>query len=273
MTAATSTTWLFVPGDRPDRFAKAAATGADAIILDLEDAVDVESKAPARAHVSSWLHSGGTGWVRINAAPTSWHADDLAAIADAPGLLGVMLAKAEDPLDVDATAFALPDTAEVVLLVETAVGVHRVAELAAARAATRLAFGSLDFALDLGADPDCEAALLLARSALVIASRVAGLPAPLDGVTSSVDDSDRVEREARGAKQLGFGGKLLIHPAQVDPAARAFLPSPKEMEWAHGVLAAAAGAEGAMRGADGLMVDRPVLERARGILAMLGERG
>ncbi|MFJ7217414.1 HpcH/HpaI aldolase/citrate lyase family protein [Amycolatopsis sp. NPDC098790] len=263
MTSAT--TLLFVPGNVPRRFAKAAAAGADAVVIDLEDAVRPEDKDTARAETLRWLTGGGQAWVRLNAAGTPWLDADLDAVADAAGLLGVLVPKAEDPAALAALPARLGPGTAVVALVETAAGLHRVHDVAAAPGVARLAFGSLDLAADLRAD-DTREAMLLARSAIVLASRVAGLPAPIDGVTTVIHDADAVTTAARYVRSLGFGGKLCIHPAQVAPAARGLAHSEGEIAWAREVLQTAEGSTGAVTGPDGRMIDKPVLDRARAIL-------
>lgn len=266
MSRAAGTTWLFVPGDRADRFDKAAAAGADAVILDLEDAVAPEHKAAARDAVAAWL-AGAThrAWVRVNAVGTPWHADDLAALRTAGGLRGVVVPKAEDVERVRPVAEALPDGAGLLALVETARGIQRAADLADSGCVDRLALGSVDLALDLGAD-ETDETLLLARTMLVLASRAAGLPGPVDGVSTVLDDPAPVAAAARRARAFGFGGKLCIHPRQVKVVADAFAPSAQEVAWAERVQAAAVGQDGAFA-LDGQMVDLPVLERALAVLA------
>ncbi|MEU0794178.1 CoA ester lyase [Amycolatopsis sp. NPDC005961] len=258
-------TWLFVPGNVPGRFAKAAAAGADAVVVDLEDAVRPEDKNTARAETLCWLSEGGQAWVRLNASGTLWFDADVDAVAGASGLLGVLVPKAEDPAALAALAARLgPDTA-VVALIETAAGLHRVHDVATTLGVTRLAFGALDLAAELGADDTAEA-MLFARSTIVLASRVAGLPAPIDGVTTVVHDADAVTTAARRARSLGFRGKLCIHPAQIEPTARGLAPSAADIAWARDVLQAADGSAGAVTGPDGRMIDKPVLDRAHAIL-------
>lgn len=271
MTEMSSSTWLFVPGDRPERFAKAAASGADEIVIDLEDAVADDHKPPARDAAAAWLSNGGRAWVRINGVDTPWAAADLAALATSPGLRGVMVPKAESAGHLTLAGERLGSERGVIALVETALGVHNAYELAACPAVRRLAFGSIDFAHDIDAAENSHS-LLLARSTLVLASRVAGLPAPIDGVSVRIRDSEYVAEEAAQARALGFGGKLCIHPAQVSAAAAAFLPSDEEVEWAHRTVAAFTGQDGAVR-MDGAMVDKPVFERAQRILARASVTG
>lgn len=255
--------WLFVPGHRPDRFAKAVASGAHEIIVDLEDAVSPEHKDSARSEVVRWLACGGTAWVRVNAAGTPWHHDDLGSLRDSPGLRGVVLPKAQGPATVRRVQRELP-RARILALIETAVGLQDAPSVAACTAVTGLAFGSIDFALDIGADESDET-LLFARSALVVAARAAGLPPPIDGVTVETRDIEAVRAAAVRARRLGFGGKLCIHPAQVDPVNHAFSPEPAEIDWARSVLTAATAQSGPFT-IDGRMVDEPVLAKARRIL-------
>ena len=279
--AATGATWLFVPGSRPDRFAKAVSSGADEVILDLEDAVSPADKASAREAVAAWLDvpargadSGagpgrGSAWVRINPPGSAWYDADVAALFGSPGLRGVVVPKAEDPDALTRLRVRLGRAAPLLALVETAQGVHRAAAIAAAHGVCRLAFGAIDLALDLGAVESRES-LLLARSQIVLASRVAGLPAPIDGVTADVGELDAVVADTAYAKGLGFGGKLCIHPAQVPVVARVLTPSAEEVAWAREVLAAAEAAGAGVARARGAMVDLPVYERARRVLVQAG---
>jgi citrate lyase subunit beta/citryl-CoA lyase len=250
---------LFVPGDRPERFAKAAASGADAVIIDLEDAVAPDHKALARAGLAQ-LPSGLPVFVRVNAVGSGWFEEDMAAIAGLP-LAGVMLAKTESAADV-----ARVEDFQVIALIETARGLASAREIAATLGVARLAFGSIDFCADLGVSHAREA-LLMARSELVLASRLGGLAAPLDGVTTSILDPALIEDEARYAQGLGFGGKLCIHPAQIPAVQHGFMPGAAQIEWAKRILAA--GDAGAVA-VDGAMVDAPVRARARAILARVG---
>ncbi|GLX92120.1 CoA ester lyase [Herbidospora sp. NBRC 101105] len=246
--------WLFTPGDRPDRFGKAAVAGADVAVLDLEDAVAPADKIRARTAVAGALGEV-KGYVRVNGVDTPWHDEDLCAVAGRPGLLGVMLPKTETPDMVD--GIGVP----VVALVESAAGVENAALIAARPNVVRLAFGSVDFALDVGATDDD---FLYARSRLVVVSRAQGIGAPVDGVTTALDDSDRTSRDARRGRALGFAGKMCLHPRQVGPVNDAFSPTEGELAWARRVVAAAADG-GAVR-VDGQMIDKPRLEAARRLL-------
>jgi citrate lyase subunit beta/citryl-CoA lyase len=262
--------YLFVPGTQPERFEKALRSGADAIILDLEDGVAPERKTEARIVVAGWLSPERPVYVRVNAAYTEWHDADLEAIVR-PGLAGVVLPKAEDPATIIRLTAMLPVGVQVLPLVETALGLWHALDLACTPGVERLAFGSIDFQLDTGIEGDDDA-LLYARSHLVIASRVAGVQPPVDGITTSLDDLERLWAETVRARRLGLGAKLCIHPRQVPIVNAAFSPSEEEVQWARRVLDAAAAAgtkgKGAFRLGDE-MVDRPVIERAKRILARL----
>jgi citrate lyase subunit beta/citryl-CoA lyase len=258
-----SASWLFVPGNRPDRFAKAAAAGAHEVIIDLEDAVAASAKRPAREAAARWLSTDGAAWVRVNAAGTVWHDDDVAALSSCTGLRGIVLPKAEEPGMLKALARRIASRTSIVALVETAAGIRHAHAIASSDVVTRIAFGSIDFALDIDAE-ETDQALLLARSMLVLASRVSGLPAPLDGVTRATSDVNMVGTDAARARELGFGGKLCVHPRQVPVVNRTFAPSDADVEWARTVLGR--GSEGAFA-LDGQLVDQPVLARAARIVA------
>lgn len=254
---------LFVPGDRPERFAKAAASGADAVILDLEDAVAPASRDSARRAVAQHGIEGVPVIIRINAASSPEFEPDLAALRDAR-FDALMLAKAETADDVRRVHELLGSSVPVVALVETTAAFVDLATLLQAPGVVQAAFGSLDLALDLGCQPSWEA-LAYCRGSLVLQSRLAGLPAPLDGVTTSFDNAELVHADAEVACGLGFGGKLAIHPRQIEAIRNAFLPDATSIVWAESVLAASE--SGAAVQVDGAMVDRPLIERARRILS------
>ncbi|MGW0707918.1 HpcH/HpaI aldolase/citrate lyase family protein [Streptomyces sp. NPDC002643] len=252
---------LFVPGDRPERFDKAVDTGADLVVIDLEDAVAEDRKDAARASAVEWLSRGGRACVRINDPSSPLCGADLDALADVPGLMAVMLPKADSPesLTVAAKRAGVP----VIALIESATGMVRVHDIASTPGVVRLAFGHLDYALDLGADTGWSA-MLHARSSLVLASRAAGLPGPVDGVTTALDDAQALRRDLRRAKEIGFTAKLLIHPRQVPFTHAAFRPDEEAVRWARRVVESVTGGNAAR--VDGEMVDAPVVARARAIL-------
>jgi len=257
---------LFVPGDRPDRFARAVASGADQVILDLEDGVAFERKDVARAAVSDWLAAGNPGVVRVNAIGTSLFDEDSAAVFWHSSLSGVMVPKAEDAVDIAEAVGAFGHEIPLIALVETARGLGAARDVARTSGVVRLAFGSIDLAADLGCEESADA-LLMARSTLVLASRIAGLPSPIDGVSPRLDEGPEVRDDARRARALGFGGKLCIHPRQIAAVHAAFTPTEEERAWAHAVVAA--GADGGVHRVEGQMVDRPVVERAQRILSLV----
>lgn len=250
-------TLLFVPANRPERFEKAATSGADCVILDLEDAVRPESKVEARAALRVGF-SDIPVLVRINGEDTPWHADDMEAVFALP-FAGVIVPKAE--LSGGLANFAEESPIPVLALIETARGIVEARQIARLAGITRLIFGSVDFCADLGCAHTREA-LLTARSEMVLASRLAGLPAPIDGVTTALDNADVITADARYAIELGFGGKLAIHPRQIGPIGSGLRPTDTEIAWARRVVASRGGAEAI----DGAMVDQPVRIRARAIL-------
>lgn len=259
-------TYLFVPGERPERFAKAQASGAGMVILDLEDAVAPNRKDVARSHVAAAMASGDLhACVRINGADTPWFAEDLRLLS-LPGVAAVMLPKAADLDALDAVLRASRQGVSLIPIVETAQGLAAVRALASCPGVQRLAFGSVDFQVDLGIEGD-GIELLFARSQLVLASRLAGIGAPVDGVTLAVNDPAQVQADALAARRLGFGAKLCIHPAQVISIDNAFRPDARTLAWARGVLAAMEGATVGALSYEGKLVDKPVIDRARAVLA------
>ncbi|MEU9360998.1 CoA ester lyase [Streptomyces sp. NPDC048301] len=254
---AAARTFLFVPGDRPDRFDKAAASGADLVIVDLEDAVAAEDKESARRSVAAWRSLGARTVVRVNAPGTSWFEADLAMAVGAG--CPVMVPKAEDPAVLAGIAPGSP----LIPLVETALGVERAYEVCSAPGVVRAAFGNVDLAAQLGVAHDDSLVLSHARSRLVLASSAAGIAPPVDGVTTAVRDTEAPAADTAHARRLGFTGKLCVHPAQIAAVASGFAPTDDELRWARTVL----GAGDSVTTVDGQMVDRPVLERARRILA------
>ncbi|HEX4894940.1 MAG TPA: CoA ester lyase [Solimonas sp.] len=259
-------TYLFVPADRPERYAKARASGADAVIVDLEDAVAPENKSCARDALANALDERMPTVVRINAAATAWFDDDV-ELCRHPGVAAVMLPKADGidaPCSVVERCFR-----DVLAIIESARGVEEARNIARVPGVVRLAFGSVDLAVDLGIDCDPEGGeeeLLHFRSHVVLASRVAGLAAPVDGVSTAIDDVARLRADADRARRLGFGAKLCIHPRQVAAVQAAFKPGAERVAWAHRVCAAFATAGGSAVAVDGQMIDKPLYERARAIL-------
>ncbi|WP_434645633.1 HpcH/HpaI aldolase/citrate lyase family protein [Achromobacter piechaudii] len=265
---------LFVPASRPERIPKALAAGADTVIVDLEDAVEHLAKSSAREALCDFLgtHRDAHLWVRINDASTSWHDDDLKACRGRPNIAGILLPKAESLAQVRHVAQAgLP----VIPIIETARGLLNASEVAATPGVARLAFGSLDYALDMGLTPDTPGAdtvLDHARVQVLLHSRAASLAPALDGVFAGVQDTAGLAEAASRAQQMGFGGMLCIHPAQVPVIHAAFVPAREELDWARRVIAAHRDTAAGTFMLDGRMVDAPVIARARLVLAQAGEQ-
>lgn len=258
---------LFVPATHPERFDKAMRSGADGVILDLEDAVAPAAKAQAREAVRGWMDAGGRALVRVNPPGSAWFDDDM-ALCDRQGVLGVVLPKVGDPRDLEWAASCLRERKPFLPLIESAAGVANVERIAAWQGVARLLFGPVDLAADLDLQGN-EDALLYFRSRLVLASRVAGIGAPLDGPSLEFRDLHAVQQASDYARRLGFGGKLCIHPAQVPAVNRAFTPDDAECAWAERVVDGARGGEGVFM-VDGQMVDAPVIARAQRTLARAG---
>ncbi len=259
---------LFVPGDRPDRYAKAIASGADAVIIDLEDAVAPQAKAGARTAAQDYLRrEGHAALLRINAPGSEWEKDDL-LICGAPGVLGVVCPKTESPSDLVRIAAHLRSGVVLFPLIETANGLRNLHAIAAADRVGRLLFGSVDLSLDLNIEPsECEPELSSYRAMLVLASRAAGIAQPVDGVTLNLHDEAALTSATHAARRAGFGAKLCLHPSQIAPVHQAFAPNANELAWAQRVLNAARDQMGAFS-FEGRMVDEPVLARARALIAL-----
>jgi citrate lyase subunit beta/citryl-CoA lyase len=262
--------YLFVPGNRPDRYAKAIAAGADAVIVDLEDAVPPQDKSSARTALASWLSPEHPVHIRVNGAQSQWFRADL-DLCKTPGVAGVLLPKAESVEDIRILAEHCAVATPILALIETAHGFWNSHALAQGPKVRRFVFGSIDFQLDLGIQGE-EEELLYFRSQLVLVSRIGGLEPPVDGVTTALDDAERIRGDALRAKRLGFGAKLCIHPKQVNLVNECFEPSVEEQSWAKHIMEAAEAAKGAAVSVDGKMVDRPVIARAEAILSRIKQR-
>ena len=258
---STATTFLFVPGDRPERFEKAFRSGADATIIDLEDAVGPADKEMALSNTQSALAGENVpadfaALVRINGVP------DVERLAARPldRLLGIVIPKTESAGMIDDVCALLPANTPIIALIETARGVSHAQSIADHPRVSRLAFGAIDFAADV--DATAELVFDVARAGLVIASRSAGKPAPIESPSPRFDDTAFVEAEARRARELGFTAKLCIHPSQIVPVNSGFAPTEAEIEWATRIVSL----EGGAVQLDGAMVDKPVVDRAIAIL-------
>lgn len=273
--AAAAISYLFVPASKPERYEKALASEADAVIIDLEDAVALADKDSA---LEALLAAFGAGLsrpalVRINAADSPWFERDLAALSALPptaaaSLAGIVVPKAERTADLERAVAMLRAAGaglEVVALIESAPGVAAARELAATPGLTRFAVGAADLSFDL----DCEigsATVDWVYAQLVVESRLAGLAAPVASPPFEIRDLGLVEREAARLRGLGATAQLSIHPAQLPAIHTGFLPSAEAIAWARRVEAAASSGDGAAQ-VDGQMIDKPVHERAGRILA------
>jgi citrate lyase subunit beta/citryl-CoA lyase len=261
--------YLFVPASRPERYGKALASGADRVIIDLEDAVAVEDKESSLGHLIAALRAGleAPAHVRINADDSLLFERDLAALAalsDAArgSLSGVVLPKAEDPASLIRIRKLLGEEIELVALVESALGLSRVREISKTPGLSRFALGAVDLTFDLDADIDSPT-IDHAYCTLVVESRVAGLPGPIASPPLSITNPDATEKDALRLRALGLTAQLCIHPSQIGPIHAGFLPTDEQLVWAKNVLAS----EGGAVQVDGHMVDKPVRDRARRILA------
>jgi len=257
-------TALYVPGNRPDRFAKAVATGAQLVIVDLEDAVGPADKPAARAAVVEWLQSvlplPATVEVRVNAGDR----EDLVALRDAPVGFGIRLPKVERGAEVDAVVAALGGV-PITALVETARGVEALFEIAGHEAVTAVNLGEADLASDVGSRDD--AVLDYARTRIVYAAAAAGLAAPMMSVYPAIADLEGLRADTERGRRRGFVGRTAVHPSQLPTIRAAFSPSPDDIDWARQVVAAIEHGGVAML-ASGEMVDAAMLGRARTIIEL-----
>lgn len=275
--------FLFAPGNHARRVEKCLTLGADAVILDLEDAVANAEKAATRGMVVAALRRERRcrGYVRVNSLATEWCHGDFAAVVTV-GVDGIIVPKIESAGDLQTAEWllaalererGLPEGGiDLIPIVETAAGFSNLASIArAARRTRRLSFGAGDFTLDVGINwSRDETELLPYRTAFVVESRAAGLEPPLDTVWVSLKDPEGFQRSVQRAKDLGFQGKLCIHPDQVPVVNDCFRPTEAELAHARKVLAAFAQAERdglAAIQVDGQFVDYPIVYRAQRLVA------
>ncbi|MFI6817535.1 HpcH/HpaI aldolase/citrate lyase family protein [Nonomuraea sp. NPDC050328] len=264
---------LYVPGDQPAKLAKALERGADALIVDLEDAVAPAAKARARAEVADWLRAlpadpGCEIWVRINPGEPG-HAD-LRAVA-LPTVTGVCVAKTESAAELVALAALLDDAPWIGLcpLLESGAAVLAAAEIARAPRVRRLQLGEADLRADLGIEPGPdERELLWARSQVVAAGAAARIGPPLGPVSPDFRDLDRLRASTEALRRLGFRGRACIHPAQVAVVNEVFTPAAEEVDRARALIARFEAAEaGVVLDEAGRMVDEAVVRQARRLLS------
>src|SRR4029079_9705028 len=259
MDPAIARSYLYVPARPPDRFDKALASGADAVIVDLEDAVPADEKVAARNALGQCLTPAKPVIVRVNAANSQWFRDDLEVCRN-DGVAGIILPKAE-ALDEELIDICTRGGKQLLPLIETAIGLVLAQTIACGPCVQRLLFGTIDFQLELGIDGDGEE-LLYFRSQLVLASQLGGVQPPVDGPCTNFHDVVQVSVHAERARRLGFGGVLCIHPQQIEAVNGAFTPTASQLTWAQRVLDAATRSGGAAIALDGRMIDRPVILKA-----------
>ena len=263
--------FLFVPANRPERFAKALDSGADAVILDLEDSVPLVAKAQARAAIrQSWpqLQQAACAVViRINSPDTEWGQQDLVDLHGLPGLAGLMVPKCESAQSLRDVAQAFAGIPSLPII-ESAAGYLSLGEIAQAPQVCRLVVGHIDFLADTGmvCSPD-QRELDGLRFEVAMHTRRSNLAPAVDGVTVSVDDELLIRADTERALRFGFGAKLCIHPKQVPVVHQTFAPTPSQIDWAQRVLAAMAASQGSAVQLDGKMVDLPVVLQAQRLLA------
>jgi len=274
-TLALSSNFLFVPGTRPERFQKALDSGADAVILDLEDAVPVAEKELARNAIrSAWpsfsKEQKGRLVIRSNSPGSQFYSADL-ILAQELDITSILIPKSESLDQMNGAALLLPNTA-IIPMIETALGLDHLREIANSNQVIRLALGNIDLQADLGMACDAdETELQTARFQIVLASRLAAIAPPIDGVTQSTDNIEQITHDAKRAKRMGFGAKLCIHPKQLAIVQAAFMPSQEDLVWAKRVIEADKASKGGAVKLDGRMIDRPVVILAQRTLALAGK--
>lgn len=266
---ANTKSWLFVPATRIDRVAKAFASGADAVIIDLEDAVAVVDKAQARLAIEDYYNSPAYQplWLRINQATSSEFANDVALCQRLPNLAGIILAKAEQAADIEHlyqhTGLA------VVALIETAVGLYQVDAMAKALGLVAFSYGFLDLCNDLRIQVGTAAADIVAnqlRYQLLVSSRANQLSAPIDSIYADFKDEAGLKDRVTLWSQMGMSGMLCIHPKQVTIVQQALQPTEQQLDFAKKVIAEFERSGQAVFKIDGNMVDAPVVQRCRQLL-------
>ena len=265
----TPTSYLFVPGHRPDLIAKSRRSAADAVVIDLEDAVAPADKPAARIAVRAALTAervpGQQLWVRINAPGTPDAEADLAALGDL--LTHARVPKVDDPTQIDWVAARAPQLVATLPAIESATGLLAAPAIAAHPLVARLGLGGVDLANDLGCDGSA-AALAYPRSVLVVASRAAGLPGPVNSVYARLDDPDGLLDHARAARAIGFGAQSALTPRQLPAIQQVFGIAADRVSWAQEVIRAFQDAGGAAcRTPSGEFVDLPIAREAERILA------
>ncbi len=269
-TLCAARSFLFVPANRPERFAKALASGADAVILDLEDSVPLDGKAEARDTLrQAWpqLQQAACAVViRINSPDTEWGQQDLSGLQGLSGLAGIMVPKCEGAHNLQRVAQAFAGVPSLPII-ESALGYLALREIAQAPQVGRLVVGHIDFLADTGMNVgEDQRELDSLRFEVAMCTRLGKLAPAVDGVTVSVDDEALIRADTERALRFGFGAKLCIHPRQVPVVHATLAPTPTQVEWAQRVLAAMQASNGSAVQLDGKMVDLPVVLQAQRLL-------
>ena len=265
-------TWLFVPASKIERVPKAFASGADAVIVDLEDAVAAADKAQARQALLDYYASAAYQpvWVRINQAGSDEFAKDMQICVQMPNLAGIILPKAEHKHDLEKvhTQTNLP----VIALVESALGLHQLNDMAQANGLYGFSYGFLDLCNDVGVQVGTAAADIFAnqlRYQLLIVSKVYGLSAPVDTIYPDFNDTDGLASRVQLWSQMGLSGMLCIHPKQVTVVHESLAPTQAELDFAKKVVEEYQSSGKAVFQIEGQMVDMPVIKRCQQLLANL----
>jgi len=266
-----ATSFLFVPGDRPERFSKAMDSGAEIVIIDWEASVIPDRKLIAREATLDFVQNCDQTHkiaLRVNPIQSDYFVEDYMLIR-LLSVCGVFLTMAESSKDIDFARKVLPDSLPFVAMIETAKGLVKANELASCEGVCRLAFGNMDYQTDLGLTDD-RAGMIYPSSVIAVASRSAGLPQPIAGVTANFSDSVFFHENATFEKSLGYSAKLCIHPKQILWAHNVFDPSEQDVVWANTIIAATQQSHAVQ--INGIMIDRPVIERAKKILDQVSQR-
>ena len=273
---ALAQTFLFAPGHRPEFFSKALNSSSKAVIIDLEDAVPPEQKSAARKNLQELFKDCSAEnleriLIRINPMDGPFTEADLAFLNTLRVPLHIVVPKAESLAQLNTLSSTVPHVKWIVPIIESAIGIDRVKEIATHPQTLRLALGNIDTQADLGLTCDAvETELLPVRFAMTLATRLAQIAPPIDGVTTDIANQDLLKTDTQRSKRLGFGAKLCIHPKQVDGIMDCFKPTPAEVEYARRVVAADQESKGAAVKLDGKMVDRPVVLLAQRTLKRVG---
>ncbi|MEC1525425.1 CoA ester lyase [Neobacillus niacini] len=265
--------YLFAPSNSEKKIHKALTLHTDAVIIDLEDAVTSNEKEMARNLVYSLLKTDETFrskiYVRVNSIKTPWFFEDLSMVNELKRIDGIMIPKSEDKTSISLAAELINKDVEIIPLIESAAGVMNIETILSSHpAVNRVAFGSVDFALDIGVDWSVEGTEReYAMSKLVLASRASGVNPPIDAVFPVIDDRESFIADTQKGKQIGFNGKMVIHPKQIDWVKEVYTPSKKQLEWSKKVIDVfESSAHSGAIDLEGKLIDRPVYLLAKRLI-------